>query len=356
LPFIQVRDHGCMACHGAVREHVARTQQTRCAECHRDHKGHAMAPRSQQLCVECHGDVKQVNPAARAGNASDFATGHPEFRLSLVDADRPKEIRRPRQRDASSGPILEHSNLKFNHTLHLDPRGVRDPHGRRVLGCEACHQPVEGGARMAPVSMEKHCSQCHALSFEPRVTQRQVPHGPVKEMETMLREFYARLALGDVPADVLPPKDLPRARPGAVLTADERQQVMRVADEKAQRVMREMVGTRAVCSTCHHVRRSRGEEWQIAPVVLTASWMPGATFTHARHSTQSCISCHDVRGSRRAEDVAMPSIAQCRECHGGAAAVPGKLASDCATCHRFHSGRGYWHGARQAPQTRWETQ
>jgi hypothetical protein len=284
-----------------------------------------MAPRSQRLCVDCHGK----------DGISDFATHHPQFRVSLLDGDRPKEVRRVRLREPAT-PLAEHSNLKFNHTLHLDPRGVRDPRGRRVLACDSCHERAGDGAHMAPVSMEKHCSECHALGFEPTVTARQVPHGPVKEMETMLREFYARLALGDVPADVAPPRDLPRMRPGAVLSAEERQQVMRVADAKARRVMREMLETRAVCSTCHYVKRAKNGEWQVAPVALTESWMPGATFTHARHSTQPCATCHDVRGSRRAEDVAMPAIAQCRECHGGTAPAMGKLASDCATCHRFH--------------------
>jgi predicted CXXCH cytochrome family protein len=341
LPFIQVRDHACMSCHAGVREHVPPEKRTglskvvftasRCAECHRDHKDQAMAPRSQQLCVGCHA----------ADGITDFANRHPEFHVSLVDGDRPKEIRRVRLRDPAA-PAVEHSNLKFNHTMHLDSRGVRHPRGRRVLGCEQCHERAADGAHMAPISMEKHCSECHALSFEPKVTARQVPHGPVEEMETMLREFYARLALGDVPADATAPRDLPRLRPGAVLSAEERQQVMRVADAKARRVMREMVETRAVCSTCHHVSRVRGE-WRVAPVALTASWMPGASFTHARHTAQPCATCHDVRGSRRAEDVAMPAIAQCRECHGGASPAMGKLASDCATCHRFHSGQGRWH-------------
>ena len=335
LPFIQVRDRACTSCHVGARDHVAPEKrsgptkvafkESRCAECHRDHKGHAMAPRSQRLCVDCHGK----------DGISDFATQHPQFRVSLLDGDRPKEVRRVRLREPAT-PLLEHSNLKFNHTLHLDARGVRHPRGRRVLGCESCHERAGDGAHMAPVSMEKHCSECHALGFEPAVTARQVPHGPVKEMETMLREFYARLALGDVPADVAPPRDLPRMRPGAVLTAEERQQVMRVADAKARRVMREMLETRAVCSTCHYVKHAKNGEWQVAPVALTESWMPNATFTHARHSTQPCATCHDVRGSRRAEDVAMPAIAQCRECHGGTAPAMGKLASDCATCHRFH--------------------
>jgi hypothetical protein len=200
---------------------------------------------------------------------------------------------------------------------------------------------------MAPIAMEKHCRECHRLTFEPQQSQRQVPHGPVEEVRTMLREFYARLVLGDVPAGVRPPQDLPRLRPGAVLAAQERQQAMRLVDEKAQRVLRELLQTRDVCSTCHYISRSPQGEWQVAPVVLTAAWMPGATFTHAKHGAQPCISCHDVRASRRSEDVVMPEITRCRECHGGAAAAAGKLASDCATCHRFHAGRELWHGARR---------
>ena len=44
----------------------------------------------------------------------------------------------------------------------------------------------------------------------------------------------------------------------------------------------------------------------------------------------------------------MPDIATCRECHVGARAVAGKVTSDCATCHRFHAGRDYWHDVLQA--------
>jgi hypothetical protein len=28
--------------------------------------------------------------------------------------------------------------------------------------------------------------------------------------------------------------------------------------------------------------------------------------------------------------------------------VAGKVTSDCATCHKFHAGRDYWHGVLQA--------
>ena len=44
----------------------------------------------------------------------------------------------------------------------------------------------------------------------------------------------------------------------------------------------------------------------------------------------------------------MPDLASCRECHVGARSVVGKVTSDCATCHKFHEGKDFWHGALQA--------
>ena len=247
--------------------------------------------------------------------ATDFARDHPKFRL----------------------PSADRSKLKFNHTLHLDPAGVRRAGGaRQVLNCERCHQSAEGGARMAPIVMEQHCRECHALTFDPQVSARQVPHGEVEDIETMLREFYARLLLGDMPPGVTPPAGLPRVRPGVVLTGAERTAAMKIADERARRALDELMQARAVCSTCHYTSRGKDGHWRVAPVELTEVWLPRSTFTHAKHSAQTCTSCHDVRASRRAEDLAMPDIASCRQCHGGGAAGQGRIASDCATCHRFH--------------------
>jgi predicted CXXCH cytochrome family protein len=77
-------------------------------------------------------------------------------------------------------------------------------------------------------------------------------------------------------------------------------------------------------------------------------WMPQALFTHAKHAAEPCSKCHDVLQSRDAKDIAMPGIAVCRECHVGVRTVAGKVTSDCATCHKFHAGRDYWHGVLQA--------
>ncbi len=321
-----------------------------------------MAPRAQEQCAECHRDVKSVAAEATSEKATDFRTDHPEFRLSLLDADKPDAIRRVRQSKPASPDMVERSNLKFNHKLHLDPGGVRDPEGKRdaagardaqgrrtVLKCADCHQPNTGGLLMAPVSMEQHCQRCHSLAFEPQVTKRQVVHGEAAQIATMLREFYARLVLGDVPPDVNPPKDLPRMRPGAVLSYQERQQALRIADQKANLVMRELFDTRKVCSTCHEVSRPAGTaEWKVAPVRVAQVWMPQARFSHAKHSTEQCTKCHDVSASKDARHIAMPDIASCRDCHVGARPVTGKVTSDCATCHKFHEGSDFWHGVMQA--------
>jgi hypothetical protein len=163
----------------------------------------------------------------------DFHSGHPAFRISLSDAATPDQVRRVRQATPMPADMVERSRLKFNHQVHLDPNGVRDPDGKRnpagmhdaqgqrtVLDCQSCHVPADGGRLMAPVKMEQHCQSCHSLAFEPSVTSRQVVHGEDTQIATMLREFYARLVLGDVPEGVHPPDDLPRLRPGAVLTAE----------------------------------------------------------------------------------------------------------------------------------------
>ena len=372
LPFVQVKDQSCIECHKQIKEHVHAAEltgaqgqafrDTRCAECHLDHKGVQMAPRAQEQCADCHRDVKIVAADAKSEKATDFRTAHPEFRLSLMDADKPEVIRRVRQGKPASPDMVERSNLKFNHKLHLDPDGVRDPEGKRdtagtldaqgrrtILKCADCHQPNEGGRLMAPISMEAHCQSCHSLAFEPQVTKRQVVHGDEAEIATMLREFYARLVLGDVPPDVNPPKDLPRMRPGAVLTYQERQAALRIADQKANLVLRELFETRKVCSTCHEVtRKADGAGWKVAPVRITQIWMPQSMFNHAKHTTEKCTLCHDVSNSKDSKHIAMPDITSCRECHVGAAPVAGKVTSDCATCHKFHAGRDYWHGVAQA--------
>ena len=165
----------------------------------------------------------------------------------------------------------------------------------------------------------------------------------------MLNEFYARLALGDVPPDVNPPADLQRARPGAVLIYQDRQAVLKIANQKAKRVLDELFEKRKVCPTCHIIKRTQDEPgWDVAAVRIAKVWMPQAVFMHAKHTTQACTLCHDITRSTEAKQIAMPTINQCRECHVGGSPVSGKVTSDCAACHKFHAGRDFWHAEMQA--------
>ncbi|MGE5524441.1 MAG: cytochrome c3 family protein, partial [Rhodospirillaceae bacterium] len=244
FPLVQVRDASCIACHKTITQHVrtaglngpmaADMRERRCAQCHLDHKGRQIVPRAQEECTSCHGNIGRYTAEAGAKDITDFAADHPRFRLALIDASKPEEIHRVRQ----GTPMTEHSNLKFNHALHVDPNGVRDPDGKRdargmhnerggrtVLQCHDCHQPAESGAGLQPISMDRHCRRCHSLAFEPKAMQRQVPHGS-KEMETMLSEFYARLALRDAPPRTGDAAQIARTRPGATLTYEDRQRVI----------------------------------------------------------------------------------------------------------------------------------
>ena len=359
-PFVPVAADDCLACHGAIRAHgpkeafravsFAAGHALTCMQCHQEHQGGVMAPRAPQVCAQCHGGSRRTAAGVEPMKATDFASDHPGFRLALLDPARPGALLRVAQRDASGAAPREHSNLKFNHTLHLDPLGVRGPRKvRTTLNCASCHVPAEGGARMRPVSMERDCVPCHSLQFDPASAARQVPHSSIEEVRTMLREFYARSVLADAPA-AKEAAGMERRRPGAVVSPEERRAAARLADEKASGAMRELLETRKVCSTCHYISRTARGDWQLAPVALSASWMPGALFDHAKHLTEPCITCHEVRSSRRAEDIAMPDITRCRDCHGGAAATPPKVASDCASCHRFHGGTASWRELVRAPE------
>jgi len=243
-----------------------------------------------------------------------------------------------------AGPIAEASNLVFPHATHLDPRGVRSPlQGRMKLECKSCHAPDASRRRFEPVSMAKHCQECHTLQFEPAVTTRQVPHGSPAEAVTVIEEFYAGIALKGVPdsfqkAFGVPGEGLLR-RVGEP-SAAERQGALAIANRKAKQVSAELFEVR-VCKTCHAIAR-RKEGWEVAPIRQNVAWMPGARFDHAAHRQTPCLDCHDVRESKKSSDVAMPAIAQCRKCHGGSKPVEGKVTSNCLLCHGFHDARHPW--------------
>ena len=350
VAFTQVRDAACLECHSRIGHHVAQAFRpavlfagTRCAECHRDHKGVKSTHRDDdRFCVECHRDIRSRANGTQSQDAADFARDHPEFRLTLPDG---RGLKRVRQ---GAGKIEEASNLVFPHAVHLDPAGVRHPDKDKVrLDCAACHRADASGRGFEPVRMAEHCQECHRLEFEPAVTRRQVPHGRPAEAMTVVREFYAHLALNGVKdsfekAFGVPGEGLLR-RAGEP-TPGERQAALALAARKAAHVSEEIFEIR-VCRTCHEIQRREGDggvDWDVAAVRAGHAWMPSARFDHKSHAQAKCADCHDVAKSRRSGDVAMPAIGSCRECHGGSRPAERKVTSNCLLCHGFHEQRHPW--------------
>jgi len=344
--FRHVRDGACLECHRSTGHHVVAPLQpavlfegARCTSCHREHKGTKPTHRDDDSsCVACHRDLRSRAPSSLAGNASDFARSHPDFRLSM-----PTESGVVRVRQRAAVPA-ESSNLKFPHAKHLDPAGIRSPlQGRMKLECKSCHQPDASLRGFEPVSMAKHCQECHGLQFEPAVSTREVPHGKPAEALTVIEEFYANIALKGVrdsfqKAFGVPGEGLLR-RAGEP-TPEERRGALALAGRKAKQVGEELFQVR-VCATCHALSRDK-DEWRIAPVRASHRWMPHALFDHKAHAQSRCGDCHDAARSTKASDVLMPTIAKCRDCHGGPVPVEGKVTSNCLLCHGFHDARQPW--------------
>ncbi|PZO09845.1 MAG: hypothetical protein DCF27_04350 [Lysobacteraceae bacterium] len=341
VPFVQVRDQACTACHTGIGPHIAQAGmqdavfgEVRCASCHRDHKGlEGLARGDGAQCVDCHRDVQAAAAGSMLADIHDFGDDHPPFRLSLAQAD--GSVVRMAQDDPAA---REESGLIFPHDVHLAPGGVESPDGERKLECASCHVPDRAGVRFEPVTMQAHCADCHRLDFEPAVTTRQVPHGDPRAVMTTLREFYSAISVGEIPLDVIMIDGMMRRPPGKA-DAQERRRAAQWVEEKSLAIGRELFEVR-VCQTCHEVSydaSATDAPWSIAPVTANPHWLPKARFDHASHGSFECSSCHAAADSALSSDINLPDITSCRTCHAGQSPAPGQLASTCATCHGFHA-------------------
>ncbi len=349
VPFHRVRNQECGKCHGDVTHHAATDTEMgseltgrRCASCHKEHGGAAaMVRRDSDFCVDCHGKLKSsLGDKTELENVRDFATYHPEFRLTLL---RPQEgqqgIEWEKVRRAPDAPeAYEQSNLVFNHKVHLDPRGVDTPDGKKQMSCASCHQPDESGVAMRPIGMKEHCSACHTLQFEGV----SLPHGSVEQVVNVLRGYYQSdrpipaLAIRE---DVMVSRRRDARRPGEP-AQDTMRETANTPEEKAQRAARE-VFDRTLCVVCHGdmkkegLDQQQGPGWQVKPVRVNQAWMPMAHFSHKSHIQSKCVDCHRAEVSEQNKDVLMPGIKVCRKCHAGGRTSAG-MASTCVVCHLFH--------------------
>lgn len=342
--FVMTQDGACLNCHRSVGHHVDASQfvvkaldEERCAHCHKEHQGPrgALAFASdQQICSDCHVDIRKSAPVSTLASASDFGDSHPQFKVTVVTNPELKTITRIEL--ASAEPPKELSGLVFPHDKHLNPRGVVAPEGRRAMSCANCHTPEPGGAAMAPISMEKHCSSCHGLRFEPAAPNRTVPHGSWAAAQRSVEEAYSLMALRGAAERVDAPPSV-RRKPGAELRAEDRPEAEAWVDERTRQAM-SYLGSVSVCGACHQIDKTTGPDargWTIHPVLLQQHYMPKARFTHAKHADSACGDCHTAAQSSSSADVLMPKIEVCQNCHLGQSATD-KVPSTCVDCHKFH--------------------
>ncbi len=340
--FKRVPDEACAVCH-TVQRHTIENQhavlgETRCASCHLEHnEPPQLVNQHQDLCAECHADL----PAGiELQSTADFLDQHPDFNVSLKRAEKLPGgdfdwIVEHASLASSVGADL--SNLKFNHQAHLVADGIITPEGVRVIECTECHSPDPGGARMQPISMDEHCSDCHTLAFDPDDPTRTVPHGDAEAVVQALIEYYSARLLGSDPDAV----DQRVRRPGQRLSRADRDRVAAEARTDALRVAEDLFERRA-CVNCHTVTKVSGEvPWRVDAVKLTEQFFPHATFSHSSHDTDamSCDSCHGASLSNTATDVLIPDIGICRDCHGSGESGRNRssqIPSTCVMCHGFH--------------------
>ena len=357
-PFVRVRDEDCTACHRTVAAHggasppIAGEAAPRCASCHREHHG-PMGLQVQNLahaggsCIDCHDDLAARRPELGLLDASDFAAAHPEFAVRLDDGSGVLVKRR-----LGEGPVSEPTGLKFPHDVHLAASGIGGPDGRERLDCGSCHRLRPDALGFEPVRFASDCQACHALHLEGTFARRSVPHGPLDEALSMIREFYGFAASLPGGLDAHAAGGGAVQRPGGSAPRPRQEDALALARQEAIDLVE-----RRGCAVCHEVTRvaETGRpgtpaadlpEWRIAAVPLPHPWMPGARFSHAAHTQMACVDCHAAESSKAASEVLMPGIAGCRDCHAGARAAPGMVRSDCGLCHDYHPA----HAALQASE------
>jgi hypothetical protein len=289
-----------------------------CISCHAEHRGAtALADIPSTTCVACHTNLEQKMTLPRAQLASlKFANGRYSFddiaRISAFGVSKHPELSYPK--DANT--------LRFNHKLHLAPKGVFTAKGKReVLKCTTCHD-LTGAADPKPVTFAQHCHNCHRLGFDIRFPNDEVPHGGDNGI---VYGYVAAAYAGD--RDILgkPPAEVRR-----ILTTRKRVNV----DDRAF-----FLGTKVFdlrCRYCHEVK-PRGDRLAVTPPVIPTIWLTHApNYRHDRHRMIDCEKCHEgVRESVATADVLLPKLASCTDCHGENGGRS-QTASTCRTCHRYH--------------------
>jgi predicted CXXCH cytochrome family protein len=352
--FTEVKDSACLTCHGEIGNHFEasadvgairqRLQQTRCADCHEEHRGaQSLVIGEAALCIGCHRSLDETAPKATIRDVGGFPTGHPQFRATVV-ADAAKPLFTRVDLDGQPKPA-DHPNLKFNHARHLDPAllpknaaaDFNPTRYRQPLVCADCHLAEPSGQGFLAPAYAGQCKDCHDLRFGPGLPWQEAPHGNAELVTTMIAGFYSRKALeGGVEEPAAP--EIVRRVPGAAappLTEAQRQDALGWAQQKTEAALDTVMFDKyRGCAKCHEAKRE-GTELKIAPVLLRTRFLPYARFDHSKHQPEACVDCHAAGQSNSSSDVLIPGIERCITCHG-AENTAFRAQSTCTSCHVFH--------------------
>jgi hypothetical protein len=309
-------DQACLACHDGPIHHAEQTFAPACSNCHVEHTGVLrLASTSNEACTQCHANLaghnKNTPPRVFSG-IRGFDRSHPEF--AVLRAGR-----------------IDPGTVKFNHQVHLDPKKpLRGPHGLVQLQCRDCHR-APGRAYMEPINYEKHCSACHPLQFDRRISEP-APHKEPK----VVYDFVAQQLTAYIAAH---PSEIPLVdEPDKVLPTRPPQRPARNAQEWVQQRLADaqLLLWRKACKECHTPRYPSGFDAlpEIPKAAMTARWLTHANFDHEAHQMVTCTSCHTkTLASRETSDVLIPGVQSCRDCHhSGSNAAEAR----CFECHNYH--------------------
>jgi len=365
-PSFERIDRACAKCHQQHDFHEPNVATNRsCSACHKEHQGlDAMMAVGNLDCASCHNNSKIMQASADRGKQLSPTRFHlnpkmVNLRQATLQLPRPGDGYTKTFRSFGEGhpPFqLQRENvrdtnvLRFNHQRHLNSSDI-PPTKAGKLDCNYCHQPEPNGRYMQPISFEAHCQECHSLQFDVRNPDFQLPHGDAQLVRTFLRTLPAQYA------------ELARRKRG--LTNETKinefavQQVRQLLTQfpNAEELERSVFFTRdpykgsqqndassrakyTGCAFCHEVKQAAGISYPTAEItrpVMIERWLPHSHFNHAKHAmVASCRECHvAAQSSRLTSDVLIAAKESCVRCHsaGGIA----RKASECATCHLYHS-------------------
>lgn len=351
-----VTDQACSQCHDGPIHQASQTYTPACTDCHMEHKGNMeLAHTSEKACTDCHSDLKvksgEIKVAARINS---FTDGHPEFKLI---------------KDASKDP----GTIKFNHNTHLK-KELRGPHGNVMLNCIDCHRPGtnqqpwpfglttadaqkaemmntteskpslynavqnphehnSSRSYMGPVDFYEHCSSCHPLQFDRRISEPAPHQNPEAVRVFMKKKFEDYIAAH--PGDVHEPNtvlaQLPNRPPLPPARNAEEWVSQRL--EEAQLLL-----NFKTCKECHDLKFTSSEAAalpEIPKAKVTTRWMEHGQFDHSAHQMLQCTECHSkAKDSKETSDLLLPGIKECQACHHTGGQNVAK--ADCYECHQYH--------------------